>query len=355
MTTPISGLLQKVAIKHAATWNTPTICGALDGVMFLSGQAKRDAAVAVDQSRGLGFSVNGTPGPINCTAPYVFPLRYESLDVLIAHFMGVAGAPVQQGATIAYKNIYKFSPDIYGKFVTLAKSMVAYIEEISTATVAGITLSGEVGPDPLMLTVDLIGSNRDVASAVNTLVTFANVTVPTGGMELPVMFSHLAFRMNDQSGIALAVGDTIYPSKFTLTAKRKLAGKHTGQYRTTGANIQDLIDEPSNEDLPELGLTLEFATHTTTTYLSALGTDTRKKLDITATGVQIASPYNYQHLWQFPHLQLKNVNPTDDKGRIMEPLEFIIHGASAAPTGMTGITDPFWWTVINKRTTDPLA
>ena len=45
----------------------------------------------------------------------------------------------------------------------------------------------------------------------------------------------------------------------------------------------------------------------------------------------------------------------DAKGKIVEPLEFVVHAAETAPAGMAGITDPFWITGINKRTTDPLA
>ena len=357
MPNPISGLRQILALKLAAAWGTAVACGAGDGVSFLSGQAKRDAAVEVDNSRGIGFSKDGTAGPVNAGGSvFNFNLRYEALDVLIAAFMGIAGAPAQQGATAAYLNTYKFSPDIYGLFLTLAKSMVNYIEEIPTAKVAGITLSGEVGATPLQLSAELVGIDREVASAVNTLATFANVTVPTGGDALPVMFSHLKFRMNDRDTADLDdLDDLIYPSKFTLALKRKVKGEHTGEYRTGGANPQDLIDEPANDDLPELTLTLEFPTHTAATYLTDLGNDARKKFDLAATGPVIAGAYSYQHLLQLPHLQLKNANPTDDKGRIKEPLEFLIHGASVAPAGMAGITDPLWWTVINKRTTDPLV
>lgn len=355
MPNPVSGLRQTLAIKKASAWGTAVACGALNGIKFLTGQAKRDAAVEVDQSRGSGFSVDGTAGPISCSGSYTFTLRYESFGLLIAAFMGIAGAPTQQAATAAYKNVFKFSPDIYGIFVTIAKTMIAYIEEIPTAKVTALTLSGEVGAKPLQLTVEVTGINREIASAINTLVTFANVTVPTGGEALPVLYSHLQFRMNDRSDVALAAGHVIYPSKFTLALKRNLKGDFTGQYRTTGTNPQDLIDEPSNEGLPELTLTLEFATHTATTFLAALGSDTRKKMDITATGPVIEGAYSYQHLQQMPHLQLKNVNPTDDMGRIKEPLEFILHGTAVAPTGMTGITDPIWWTVIDKNTADPLA
>lgn len=355
MPSPISGSQETLAIKKAASWGTAVAAGATDGIQFLTGQAKRAADVQVDDSRGRAFSIDGTAGPIKADTSYTFYLRYAGFELLAAMLMGTAGVPAQQGATTAYLHTLKWNTDPYGLMITVAKSLVAYIEELTTAKVSGITISGEVGAKPLQVTLDLIGINREVASAVNTLATFANVTLPTDANANPVMFSHLVFRMNDASAIALAAGDRIYPSKFTLSLKRKLKGEYTGQYRTTGSNPQDLIDEPSNDGFPDLGLTLEFPIHSATTYMVALGNDTRKKLDITGTGALIATPYNYTHLWQFPHLQLKNVNPTDGNGRIVEPLEFIVHGAAAAPAGMTGITDPLWWSITSKRATNPLV
>lgn len=357
MPNPSTGVIQRLAVRKASAWGTALAVGVGHELSFLSGQAKRSASVETDNSRGLAFSKDGTPGPVICSPSYNHNLRYEGLDILLACLMGIAGAPAIQGATAAYKNIYKWNTDVYGIFVTLAKLMGSgtYIEEVPTAKISGLTITGEVGAKPLQLAVETIGINSVPGSAVNTLGTFASVTMPTGGDINPCMFSHLAFRMNDASGAALGVGDIINPSKFTLSLKRKLKGEYTGAYRTTGANIQDLIDEPTNDGFPELKLTLEFPVHTANTYLTALGSDTRKKMDITATGALIASTYYYQHLWQMPHLQLITADPTDDNGRIKQPLEFLIHGASAAPTGMTGITDPLWWTVINKRTTDPLA
>jgi len=355
MPSPISGSQELLAIKKAAIWGTAVACGATDGIQFLTGQAKRSADVQVDESRGRAFSIDGTAGPIKCETSYTFNLRYAGMELLAAMLMGTAGVPTVQGATAAYLHLLKWNTDPYGLMITVAKSMIAYIEEIPTAKVTGLTISGEVGAKPLQVTLDVIGINREVASAVNTLALYANVTLPTDANANPVMFSHLVFRMNDASAIALAPTDRINPSKFTLSLKRKMKGDYTGQYRTAGSNPQDLIDEASNDGFPELGLTLEFATHSSTTYMAALGSDTRKKMDITATGALIATPYNYTHLWQYPHLQLKNVNPTDGNGRITEPLEFIIHGAAAAPAGMTGITDPLWWSITSKRITNPLA
>lgn len=362
MPNPLTGLKQSLAVKKAATWDTAVACVALDGIQFLSGQAKRDAPIEIDNSRGTAFAVDGTAGPITASGSYNFNLRYAGADVLIAMMMGIAGAPVIQGATTAYQGIYKWSPDVFGKMVTIAKRLVdnagtGYIEEIPTAKVVGLTITGEAGAKPLQLAVEVIGSNRKTASVINTVATFASVTVPTEGMTNPVLFSHLAFRMRGVDATALSGTDLIYPSKFTLSLKRTLKGEYTGANRTANANnIQDEIDEPTNDGFPELTLSLEFPTHSATTYMEALNDDTRKKCDITATAPGLAGVgYPYKHLWQFPHMQLVSANPTDDNGRIKEPLLFKLHGLATASAGMAGITDPLWWTVVNKRTTDPLV
>lgn len=351
---PAAGVRKVVAMKKSAVWNTAVACGAGDGISHLTGKANRQADVAMDESRGLSFSTDGTPGPITCTEQLVCVLRYAGLDLPIALMMGTAGAPAQQAATAAYKNTYKWNTDPYGLMATMATNVAGlYIEELTSMKITGITVSGEVGAKPLQIVFDIIGINKNTGSVVNTTTTFNNVTLAE--TENAVLFSQLKFRMNDRSGDALDDDDRIYPSKFTLSINRPLKGEYTGEYRTTTDPPQDLIDEPANDGIPEIRLTIELPKHTGNTNLAALGNDTRKKMDITATGATIADVYKYQHLWQFPHLQMTNVDPTDDNGRIKEPLEFLVHGCLAAPLGMVGITDPLWWTVINKRTTDPLG
>jgi len=357
---PMTGKNQSLAIKKcgvgaAGVWGTAVACGATDGIQFLSGQAKRDASVVVDESRGRAFPIDGTAGPIKCETSYKFNFRYAGFELLAAMLMGTAGAPVMQGTGPAYLHTFKWNTDPFGYMVSIAKSMVTYIEEIPTAKIVGITISGEVGPNPLTLELEVIGINKEVASTVNTLATWANVTLPTDADRNPVMFSQTVFLMNSQSGTALAVGDRIYPSKFSLSIKRKLKGEYNGTFRTTGTNPQDLVDEPSNDGFPEMKLTLEFPKHTGTTNLVDLANDARKKMTITCTGALLNATYYYTHLFQLPHLQLANANPTDDDGRIKEPLEFNLLGCVTAPTGMTGCTDPLWWLQTTKRTTDPLA
>ena len=126
---------------------------------------------------------------------------------------------------------------------------------------------------------------------------------------------------------------------------------------TTGVsgNNQDIIDEPTNDGMPEISLKFGFPRHTAVTRLTDLGNDTRKKCDIVFTGGLIASTFYRGFTLQFPHLQYKSVDITDEAGIIKEPVEFAVYAASVAPTGMTGITQPFKISGINQRSTNPLA
>lgn len=348
----VAGVEIQAAFKKASVWNTPVAVGPNDGILILPTSIKKDTAVETDDSLGTYFSEDGAPGAIKAEGDIPMYLRYDSLDVLFALFMGIAGAPTQQGVTAAYAYTYRWKQDIDGYFGTFVKHMKNYIEEIPSLKIAGITIKGEVGK-PLQVIFKTIAVNKVYNSTVNTTTTFNNVTYFEKANR--VRFAQGVFRMNDQSGAALTDGDKIYPSLFELSASRKLAGVYDGQYKTSGSNVQDLIDEPTNDGHPEISLKLSFPRHTSNTRLLDLGNDTRKKMDITFTGGLIEGTYYRQFKLQFPHLQMKNVDPVDEQGIIKEPLDMIVHAATSAPDGMTGITDPFWITGINRRSTDPLA
>lgn len=350
----IAGVEIRAAVKKAGSWNTAAACGANDGILILPSNIKKDASVDVDDSLGTYFSKDGLLGPIKVEGDISAYLRYDGLDVLMAMFMGIAGAPTQQGGTAAYSYTHKWATDTDGKFVTFCKNVKHSIEEFVTAKITGITIKGEVGAKALQVIFNISCSNKKMDSSVNTLVTFNNVTYFEQANR--VKFSEGVFRMNDQSAAALADSNKIYPSSFELTAKRKLEGVYDGQYRhISGSNVQDLIDEPTNNGQPEIKLKLTFPRYTSATYFSTLGVDTRKKMDIVFTGANISASYNRQFKIEFPHLQMTNQDPADEQGIIKEAIEFVVHGAVTAPTGMTGLTDPFWISGINRRSTDPLA
>jgi len=76
------------------------------------------------------------------------------------------------------------------------------------------------------------------------------VTIPESANR--VMFNQGVFRLNAQAGADFAGGDVIYPSEFTLTAKRSQAGVYG-----VGSSY-DVIDEPTNDGLPDVKLSLTF-------------------------------------------------------------------------------------------------
>ena len=349
----VAGVEIKAAIKKAAVWNTAIACGANDGILITPASIKRDTSADIDDSLGLFFPGDGDLGAIKTEGDLPMYLRYDACDLVLALVMGITGAPAQQASSTAYAFTIKPKPDIDGLFATYVQNMKNYIMEIPSLKIAGFTLKGEAGK-ALTLTLKTIGINKVYDSVVNTTTTFNNVTYRESRNR--VKFSQGIFRMNAQSGAALAVSDAISPSSFELSFQRKLKGEYTGGYLfTSGSNTQELIDEPTNDGLPEISLKLEFPRHTGTTNLAILGGDTRQKMDITFTGGLIAATYYRKFMLQFPHLQLINDDPADAAGIIKEPLEFKVYGALSAPTGMTGITDPFWISGVNQRSTDPLT
>jgi len=346
----VAGSELKFAIKKATAWGTAVACGALNGFLALATGIKRDADVDIDDSLGQFWAKDGTPGAVKVEGDLPVYLRYDGLDLLIALFMGTAGSPAQQGGTAAYAYVYDLADNTDGLFATFAKHMKNYVAEVPSLKIAGLTIKGEQGK-PLQLIAKTIGDNV-LYDGTNDATSFNNVTLAE--VSNRVQFAQGVFRMNDQGGAALDVDDQIGPSSFELTAMRKLTGTY-GSFVTGGANSQDLIDEPVNDGLPEVTLKLQFPKHTGVTRLTDLGSDTRKKADITFTGALIAATYYRTFKIEFPHLQLKSVDVVDEVGIIKEPVEFLVHAASSAPTGMTGITKPFRISGINQLATDPLA
>ncbi len=349
----VSGVEMKYALKKGATWGTAVAAGAGDGLLLLpTGIKTGNAAIEVDDSQGLFWSQDGTPGQVDVNGDLSGYLRYDGCDLLLALFMGLAGTPtLHDGGAASYDYEYALEDNVDGLFATFVRHWKNYVEEVRSLKVVGLTLSGERGK-PLSLVANCVG-DHSVRDGVNDDTTFASVTIAE--TENRVHFAQGVFRMNGRDDIALAAGDAIYPNSFELTATRNLQGVASGQLTTGGSAPRDVIDEPVNNGLPEVRLKLGFPYHTGKTRLDELDVDTRKKLDMTFTGAVIEGAIARQIKLEFPHLQYDSVDVVDEAGIIKEPVEFICHGVPTAPAGMTGLTTPFRISGVNQRSTDPLA
>jgi hypothetical protein len=338
-----------VGLKKAATWRTAVAAGANDGILILSESFKQTIEHIDDDSAGLAFIQRTDQGKINAGGGIEAYMRYEGLDTLIALIMGTAGAPVQQAATAAYINSYVMADNVSGLFATLPMLKKSdKVWEFPSVKYNKFGLSGEMNA-PVKLTADGIANQLELASVINTAATMASLTYPDKGNRI-IMNKDAHFWLGDESGDALDIGDAIYPSGFDLSFDRPMEAD-----LTTG---NEDVDEPVGEGFPQATLTLNFpryndANHTFFTDWEAL---TRKKMEIYFKGGVIETTYYYEFKISLPNLKVIDPDAAiSGPGKIPMSLSFKVLGTDTAPTGMTGITQPFQIDVQNKRTTDPLA
>lgn len=346
MTVSSSGVNVKAAVTKAALWGTAVACGADNGILINPHTLKKTRQAQIDDSLGIYFPADSVNAQIKCEGDIPAYLRYDSLDLLIALAMGAtAGAPVQQGATTAYAQTFTLANTLDGLFATFIVDNQINIDEYTTVKITGFQIKGQVGK-PLEIHFHAIAIDRDANSVINTLTTFANVTYMETGNR--VLYDQGIFRINEASDVALAAANQVYPDSFTLEFKRKMAGCYG-----VGSSM-DIIDEPTNDGLPEITLKMEFPRYTANTYFADWDADTRMKMDMTWTGANIASTYNRSFQIEFPNLKISNVDLPIKKGILKHPVEFQALSAGVAPAGMSGVTEPFQVNVVNQQSTNVL-
>lgn len=342
------------ALKKGVAWGTALAAGAGDGFLALPWAADPENGLITDDSLGQFFAVSATPGETKLDATVQAYARYndEVLLSILAAFFGTAGVPSTHAAgTLSKDHVLKINKNVDGLFFTIAAKIgTGFVEEIPSWKVAKLEITFETGK-PVQFKFSGPGIDLVVDSAINTLTTFNSVTILETANR--AYMGQAVFRMNDQSAGALSSGDKIAPSKAVIVLERKLTGVY-GSFVDAGAG-RDLIDEPTNDGLFSASLALTFPRLKDNTGRLKIKGNTPQKCDITLTGPIIEGAIPYTMLFQFPNLvPKKNANP-HKQGTIDNTRDFEVLGASAAPTGMSGITDPCQCSLTNKIATDLLA
>jgi hypothetical protein len=342
------------AWKKGATWGTAAACGVGNGFLGLPISADPDNELVVDDSLGQFFAVDASPGKTSLAPSVPGYLRFNDAVVLtmLAQFFGTAGVPANHaGGTLSKDHVLKMAKQVDGKFGTLCAMLgTGFVEEIPSWKIAKVVVTWETG-QPVKFAFSGPGFDLVTNSAVNTLATMANVTILERANR--AYMGQTVFRINDQSGIALAVGDKLGVSKIELTLERKLTGVY-GTYVDSGAG-RDLIDEPTNDGQPSGSLSITQSRLQNANGRADIRANTAKKADITITGPIIEGAIPYSITFQLPHLKpKKNANP-HKHGILENSREYEVLGATAAPAGMTGNTDPCWVNLTNQIATDLLA
>lgn len=336
------------AFGKGATWGTAvSVDAAGKGAYILSeGLPAKFGEHLRNEELAHAFIENIDKGNVDIAGDVAAFLRYEGLDTLIAIAMGAAGAPTQQGATTAYKHTWKLADTLAGLFGTLAIDKSVSIWEYPSVKVHGFTISAEAG-QPAQITFNMIADDlirSGDGSPTNT--TLSSVTYASTALRL--LFDKLTFRINAQGGAALAGGDAVSISRFTLTFIRPVSGLHV--------SAQDTISEPTAEGIPEVTLKLGFDEYTSDARLTDLRQATEKKADLVFdSGIEAGTGYNYSLSLFLPRLVPRDGGAeVSGPGKIAETAIFEVIKAASNPTGMTD-TGPFYLEVINQLTTDALA
>ncbi len=343
-----SGKELKAAFKKADTWGQPVAVGDADAMLLVSEKLVKTVEHLPDDSAGQAFYSERDPGLVTCAGDVTAYLRYQGLETLLAMALGRAGAPSQVEATGAYAHGLRLADSVDGLFGTLALYKGAGCHEYAGCKVDGFTIEGEAG-QPLSVTFHLICDDMAIntTGGVNTAAALAALAAPPTGNR--VLFRQGVFRLNDAEGPALAAGDEIRPNRFSLAFRRGLKGDYL-------AGGGDKIAEPTAEAFPEITLTIEFPAYTSDTYLSDLGSDTRKKMSLVFTGREIESGHPYQLEILVPHLVITNAEASVDRaGKIAHPLTCSLLAAPGERQGMSGVTAPFALNLVNTNSSDPLA
>jgi len=317
-------------------WGTPVAVGANTQLLISAGLPLHEPREFIpDPSIGYAWNKYFDLGKKNISFDLTMPLRYSGrMWSLIAQCVGldtVTGSSDPYTHTITLRD----SVDGLNLFGTLGVMLGPSGGELRfgwpSIKPVGFTITGPNGQGFIDLTVKLIGTNVRIQEdeTTHTVQAFGNVTHITLNSTLPPMipFGALRFRMNSQSGSALASGDTIKIRKFTFNFERNMSQEWVSKASTTSAWE---TDEPIEEGIPKQELTIEIPDLNAVTYLENFQDKAEKKADI-----YFSLDSNHDLLIQFPRLVIDNPEATLGEGRIPQTIKLVPFLASNAPNGMT--------------------
>lgn len=338
----IENRLNNAAVIKGATWGTAAQAGAAGlgisptnkGAIKYSAPVLECDEVTNANEVGIDFA---NVNPVDFTLD--FNHNFEGREnLLLASLIG-SDSEVQQGATTAWMHTMAMADSASGIFVTYAvdKNDKVYVVPSAKVTKASFSMSNGY----IKSSFSLRGNTVTDADAVVTALT--SVTYPqTCASRLK--YSGAVFRINAQGGSDFGAGDVVAPSAFTLDIERKFDSVHA-------AGSANII-EPRENDKPTVRLVMEFPRMDATNeaWLAALKAKTEYKADITITGAIISGAYAYQLKFQFPRLLLEDFD-VPESGLLGVKATFRAVVASAAPTGMTGLTKPVTINLMNTLST----
>lgn len=302
MSGPTTGNLTKAILKLGSAWGTAVAPATTDGIRINEGGSENFSeppfmSKTSDQPAGNRSAVS--QGLVSASKTIMANLNYNDLRFLAYVFGNGTNytAPVEQtGGQGDYLHVVVPADDIYGLFFTYAEQHGSLIKTFPSNKGMRFMLSGEAADDLHVkyefefAAYDRVWDNAVINSSHFTSLTYPAVT--------DVMFDQLVWRINDADGSALASGDALGIRSFSFSYRRVLAAD-----LYDNASSRRIIEPPNNGiefDLISLTVERNYFDSTWKDFIGDLKAHTPKKFDLTFTGSQIGSGYNYTWLIECP-------------------------------------------------------
>lgn len=338
-----TGRAMRMAVAKYGTNSWGVAASVTKGVYFDSdGGLQLKIAQVTDNAFNQAFIGQADGGLVEAPALSLSGrYRYDDYNyILDALCMGsptaVSISTSAAGQTTSWRHTFNLADAIDGLGMTLAIDKNQYVEELTSAKVHGFELSNESN-GAMAVTYKVLGSQPTNISSVNINSTVAGATFPSLGNR--VVQQQGVFRMNLQSGGSLVSTDAVRVESIKFGFTRPQDAPHVFG--------QAFVDEPADNGHPTFELELGYPrmnTPSSNSLFAALRAGTAFKADWTFTGALINSTDAYTVLFQFPYLQLMEDGfeaKTDGAQQVKPKAKFRAALASAAPTGMAGLTRPF--------------
>lgn len=348
----------KVGINLATSgsWGTgaavATAVGAGDGVYVRDDLGiQLQQMYSRDDSAGQNFigSVQvGRTDAIQVSIPTYLHYNDTFQNVLWALTLGTGGtSPTQVGTTTAYTNTFEPATNKTGKYATIVRDKSQYISEVPGVKFTGFDLTfGEAGRAEI--TWVGMGDTEKTDSTINTSTQVSALTFPTLGLR--AFMDQASFRINAQSGGALATTDALPVSQVRVRFAQPLDTRHVVGQKT--------VIEPEETGFPEITVevTMDRFQSNTDDYFASHRDVTAHKAMLLFTGPALATT-NYGLALMFPNLAVEQYRAPVPGGadQVRPDMRLYALSTTAAPTGMTGITAPLRVITTGSSTTNPFA
>lgn len=329
-------------IVHAGTWGSAATIGALNGMYIDSISPLTPVQDQIPfEVMGKDFLDCYHKGNQNIDVTVSGPLNWGNAEWRwIAHAIGDDTYSGTGTHTMTLQ-------DESSVFLTAAATLDDMIIEYESVKATGFTLSQNNG----YWQVELRGIANTInvgTDATNSSTNFGNLTYNSGTCGDLLEFQETQVLMNDQSDVALDMGtgaNACYPNEIII----EYNGNYARDFLTTLDNSSDHFQtsEPQRDGYPECTITMNFPEITSQDELHDFQDGDYKKMRIRIK--ESASKYVDISFPNLRYLQ-PTVDASGGAGRVPQTLVFQALACSTAPTGMSGITAPFRFTLYNSHT-----